>query len=775
MRSSSNPLNGLGAGLPLDSGSRAFFEPRFGADFSGVRVHDGADAADAATSVQARAFTSGQDVVFGSGEYAPTTTQGQKLLAHELTHVVQQSSGATAPFARKSSSATTILPADSSLEQDADRVASSFSYTENLPPVRSASEPGIMRDPLPGATKQADPYTIEIVAMDRGVTEYTRPTGGLTHRLGEAAGPNILTRIFGAASGHVHVRWFNFARGQIDSGTLEDWEFRQAVAGAFSATETERFAAIGRQFSSSQWQAMDKDPTSELMAKFEAGSLSINDEAVLTTYKGMIHAEAERTLNQNEAQIDALLGAPDRIKQIEDYSQGLREASQVRDALEQITARTKAELLPQREELNHRLVQSQGFTFGFAGTFINQDSFQRMRTLQQIGQIDQQIASKEEVVTFWKNAFPLLTRLKTEEINPASIMLALNVIKANIISTRSQLERAVFGRGSLDLMDLSPIREKVNTRLGARAGNVIAAEDKSRARWSIAGSVALLAGSIALLFIPGGVFIDAAIGVALAAKSIDDAIITGRAANTGLNVDDGLMSQAQADSAKFQAIIGTIFAAIGTLGAGFKVLRVARVFSRLGSVAPELSAASKINLARLIVSNPELIKQLRTVAEVEELLKTLGKSLMPAEVEAIRALAKIEVASRGRIIIAAGRTLSPEELAMANRLSQEGRVVEAVAEGTQRTSDFIVDGIPTELKTISNITSKDISGALGRRILDGAGQAPHIIADTTGQAGMTLELAQRAIRRAYGAEKLNRITQIRVIGQGFDITVPRLP
>jgi hypothetical protein len=79
-----------GGGQLLSDSTRAFFEPRFGCDFSQVRVHADARAADTARAVNARAFTRGHDVVFGAGQYAPGTTAGQRLLAHELTHVVQQ-------------------------------------------------------------------------------------------------------------------------------------------------------------------------------------------------------------------------------------------------------------------------------------------------------------------------------------------------------------------------------------------------------------------------------------------------------------------------------------------------------------------------------------------------------------------------------------------------------------------------------------------------------------------------------------------------------------
>jgi hypothetical protein len=80
-----------GGGQPLSANERSFFEPLFGRDFSQVRVHTDVPAAESAGAVNARAFTIGQDVVFGAGQYASRTDSGQKLLAHELTHVVQQS------------------------------------------------------------------------------------------------------------------------------------------------------------------------------------------------------------------------------------------------------------------------------------------------------------------------------------------------------------------------------------------------------------------------------------------------------------------------------------------------------------------------------------------------------------------------------------------------------------------------------------------------------------------------------------------------------------
>jgi len=81
------------SGQPLDPTARAFMESRFGHDFSGVRVHTDAKAAESAQAVRACAYTVGRDIVFVESRYDPSGEQGRKLLTHELTHVVQQTGG----------------------------------------------------------------------------------------------------------------------------------------------------------------------------------------------------------------------------------------------------------------------------------------------------------------------------------------------------------------------------------------------------------------------------------------------------------------------------------------------------------------------------------------------------------------------------------------------------------------------------------------------------------------------------------------------------------
>jgi Domain of unknown function (DUF4157) len=106
------------SGEPLDQGTRGLMEARFGHDFSHVRVHADARAAASARAVQALAWTLGHDVVFAAGHYAPTTVEGRKLLAHELTHVLQQSTGP-----RPTRGPATVSSPHDPDERQADRVA----------------------------------------------------------------------------------------------------------------------------------------------------------------------------------------------------------------------------------------------------------------------------------------------------------------------------------------------------------------------------------------------------------------------------------------------------------------------------------------------------------------------------------------------------------------------------------------------------------------------------------------------------------------------------
>ncbi len=85
-----NYVSSMGPGQPLDKATRDYFEPRFETDFSHIRIHTGSKAEKSASAINAHAYTLGNSVVFGRGQYQPQTIQGKRLLAHELTHTMQQ-------------------------------------------------------------------------------------------------------------------------------------------------------------------------------------------------------------------------------------------------------------------------------------------------------------------------------------------------------------------------------------------------------------------------------------------------------------------------------------------------------------------------------------------------------------------------------------------------------------------------------------------------------------------------------------------------------------
>ncbi len=124
-------------GQPLDPANRAFFEPRFGYDFTQVRVHTDAKAAESARAVNALAYTVGRDVAFGANQYAPHSREGQKLIAHELTHVVQQENSPGRMATSSLSIGRGSDPSEREAEQNAGSILSNSSISAPSTPKES--------------------------------------------------------------------------------------------------------------------------------------------------------------------------------------------------------------------------------------------------------------------------------------------------------------------------------------------------------------------------------------------------------------------------------------------------------------------------------------------------------------------------------------------------------------------------------------------------------------------------------------------------------------
>ncbi|MGH2731463.1 MAG: DUF4157 domain-containing protein [Actinomycetota bacterium] len=127
-RSPVKDVVGSGGGSPLDRDTRQSMESRFGQDFSDVRVHTDSQAGESARAVNAQAYTVGPDIVFQPGKYAPETHEGKHMLAHELTHVVQQKSGPVS--GTPAPGGIQISDPSDSFEQQAERTATQVMSAE---------------------------------------------------------------------------------------------------------------------------------------------------------------------------------------------------------------------------------------------------------------------------------------------------------------------------------------------------------------------------------------------------------------------------------------------------------------------------------------------------------------------------------------------------------------------------------------------------------------------------------------------------------------------
>lgn len=187
------------AGEPLDHATRAYFEPRFGRNFSDVRVHTGRAAASSARALGARAYTVGRDIAFESGEYAPRSEAGRRLIGHELAHVVQQRAAGRPMLQRMVRGSGTpptgwtrpgggtftlaIVPAD-----EVERVDAAIAMVQEVvnDPSGYSSCHEYFQDHCPGAA----PNVLTQVFNNAVVWKLTDPTGNENAR-GDVNGPNI--------------------------------------------------------------------------------------------------------------------------------------------------------------------------------------------------------------------------------------------------------------------------------------------------------------------------------------------------------------------------------------------------------------------------------------------------------------------------------------------------------------------------------------------------------------------------------------------------------
>jgi len=142
-------------GSSLDPGIRSEMESAYGEDFSGVRVHTDDFAEAAAESLEARAFTRGQDIYFNRGVYSPGTPAGKETLAHELAHVAQQRGSSANP------GASLIDQGSDVFEREADQAAATVAAGGRVRVAKHGATPAVQRQKKEEAQKKAEPPKIE--------------------------------------------------------------------------------------------------------------------------------------------------------------------------------------------------------------------------------------------------------------------------------------------------------------------------------------------------------------------------------------------------------------------------------------------------------------------------------------------------------------------------------------------------------------------------------------------------------------------------------------
>jgi Domain of unknown function (DUF4157) len=192
-------------GQPLDAAARGYFEPRFGQDFSGVRVHTDDRSAESAVSIGASAYTAGSNIVFAAGRYDPASASGRRLLAHELTHVVQQ----------RALDPRGALPTDARIQREDEAIPAED------PPPTPAPSPSLAPTAKPPAAFQDNFNPIDNpvnVPVRMNALDFL---GNLRARLGDDGGRTETTLVGGATP-------TLDAKGKI-SGLVMNWNIKRSV------------------------------------------------------------------------------------------------------------------------------------------------------------------------------------------------------------------------------------------------------------------------------------------------------------------------------------------------------------------------------------------------------------------------------------------------------------------------------------------------------------------------------------------------------------------
>ena len=284
-------------GQPLDPEVSAFMEPRFGHDFSSVRVHSGVTAEQSARELEASAYTVGPDIVFARGQYAPRSAEGRKLIAHELTHVVQQTNVV-------SPTGSGPLSMDALAEPTAEQVSDTIMSDQAAGHVQQGDGPSIQRRMLVTAKP---PYYESVLAR--------RPAPGHADSVEFRVGTEISAKLAKAAKkiapGGVTKDELKGLRSVALSDETINHEERGFLAGLLDSANASKVAGGGKSF------VFTKASIDAHLADVADLERPVLDEAVITAFaekwKSVAAGEPDEVEKHLREEEDAALAQMTRL------------------------------------------------------------------------------------------------------------------------------------------------------------------------------------------------------------------------------------------------------------------------------------------------------------------------------------------------------------------------------------------------------------------------------------------------------------------------------
>lgn len=547
-------------GQPLNASTRTFFEPRFGKDFSQVRVHTGENAAQAARAMQARAFTFGQDLIFGAGEYSPHSREGQKLLAHELAHTLQHSSTPgrvrrnVPPPATQATLESVGLPTSAESGRD-ERAMINYLGSQSH----------------------------RMLAVDEQLTNARPRTAEEREELEETLIRAVRLKALGLMAAH---------RVSIE-------EARDRVEGR------NRFPAEGDQPAQST--------RSVLVEMREAAQIVSNLQAIegrLQNYRDQLH-DANRDARHHSGSVGDtlhLISANGSEFMDENLRTGLREGWHA----------------------GHESSSYWLWAIGASGALI------QLR--------DQQIAGIRLAISEVYTRFPQFAELAPSEVGSSALASDQALLEASRRAYQRVLTKvddaiSNIATGDIHPFDLPNAVEATRTGKPPSVQQALneAIQRHERIRFWL--NLGLTTAEIILCFMPVvGQALALGLGAVMIGMTVEDMmdrLTVGRASTDPYNNPVGIN-----DPSGFEWVmagVAGILMLFGGAGIARSAMRGFRAFQTLGRLAPELSAGSRMRLARVMTRQPELIAAPRTSGALEAELRAAGVEASATEIQALRA------------------------------------------------------------------------------------------------------------------------------------------